>query len=85
MASKLLITVVLPVPGPPVMTMTFEAINAARDVMFLVVGKDKADAVAGVLEGNSRPDDLPAQGVKPVNGNLFWLLDTEAASRLSAS
>ena len=67
------------------LTMTFEAINAARDVMFLVVGKDKADAVAGVLEGNSRPDDLPAQGVKPVNGNLFWLLDTEAASRLSAS
>lgn len=64
------------------LTMTFAAINAARDVVFLVSGSEKANAVAEVLEGRSRSDDLPAQRVKPVNGNLFWFLDNAAASRL---
>jgi 6-phosphogluconolactonase len=64
------------------LTLTFPAINAAQDVMFLVSGKEKADAVAGVLEGESRPDDLPAQRVKPTSGNLFWLFDVAAASGL---
>ena len=64
------------------LTMTFASINAARDVMFIVSGEEKANAVAAVLEGPSRPEALPAQGVKPANGNLFWLLDSTAASRL---
>ena len=68
--------------GEDRLTMTFPAINAADDVMFLVSGKEKADAVAAVLEGDSRPDDLPAQRVKPADGNLFWLLDVTAASGL---
>ena len=64
------------------LTMTFPAINAARDIIFLVSGDEKAGAVASVLEGPYRPDDLPAQRVKPASGNLIWLLDAHAAARL---
>ncbi|HKP68041.1 MAG TPA: 6-phosphogluconolactonase [Pyrinomonadaceae bacterium] len=64
------------------LTMTFPAINSAREVMFLVAGGDKADAVASVLEGKSRLDEYPAQGVKSSAGNVIWLIDAAAASRL---
>lgn len=63
-------------------TMTFPVINAASNVMFLVSGSEKADAVATVLEGEFSPDEYPAQLVKPVDGDLLWLLDEAAASSL---
>lgn len=65
------------------LTMTFPAINDAANVIFLVSGSDKAEAVASVIEGEFRPDDFPAQLVQPVDGNLFWLLDEAAASELT--
>jgi 6-phosphogluconolactonase len=64
------------------LTMTFPAINATRETIFLVAGGDKAEAVASVLEGKSRAKEYPAQGVKPTSGNLTWLLDEPAASKL---
>ena len=64
------------------LTMTFPAINSARDVVFLVSGNEKAGAVAAVLEGKAQTDDYPGQGVKPTSGNLTWLLDEAAASKL---
>ncbi|HUR99965.1 MAG TPA: 6-phosphogluconolactonase [Pyrinomonadaceae bacterium] len=63
-------------------TMTFPVLNNAANVIFLVSGKEKAETVAAVLEGGFRPDELPAQFVQPVNGNLYWLLDQAAASKL---
>ena len=63
-------------------TMTFPVINGAFNVMFLVAGEEKADAVANVLEGEFRPDEYPAQLVKPAAGDLYWLLDEAAASSL---
>lgn len=64
------------------LTMTFPVINGALNVMFLVAGEEKADAVANVLEGEFRPDEYPAQLVKPAGGDLYWLLDEAAASSL---
>lgn len=63
-------------------TMTFPVINGASNVMFLVSGSEKADAVATVLEGEFSPDEYPAQLVKPVEGDLYWLLDEAAAGAL---
>lgn len=57
-------------------TMTLPLINNAASVVFLVSGKEKAKIVKEVLTG---PKKYPAQAVKPVNGELLWLLD-EAAS-----
>ena len=63
-------------------TLTAPVINAARHILFLVAGADKAPTVRAVLRGESRPEDLPAQLVRPVDGDLVWLLDREAASQL---
>jgi 6-phosphogluconolactonase len=51
--------------------------------MFLVAGADKADALAAVLEGPRRPDDLPSQLIAPEHGDLLFLLDTAAAAKLT--
>ncbi len=68
---------------PPVerVTFTFPLINAARNVMFLVSGSDKTAALhaAGnheVLNG----EIPPAAQVSPENGELYWLVDAEAAT-----
>jgi 6-phosphogluconolactonase len=64
------------------LTLTAPVINAARHILFLVAGADKAPTVRAVLRGESRPEELPAQLVRPVDGDLVWLLDREAASQL---
>ncbi|HEY5386818.1 MAG TPA: 6-phosphogluconolactonase [Thermoleophilia bacterium] len=70
--------------GSPRVTVTYPVINAARRVWFLVSGAAKAGMVAEVLEGLQVPDAVPAQGVRPVHGQLTWLLDEAAARELSA-
>lgn len=63
-------------------TFTVPLINAAANVMFLVAGDDKADALRAVLEGEFKPDVFPAQMVRPANGQLMWLVDRAAAVHL---
>jgi 6-phosphogluconolactonase len=65
------------------LTITFPLINNAANVMFLVSGSEKAKAVKSVLEGDSLPDEYPAQLVQPTDGSLYWLLDEAAASLLN--
>jgi 6-phosphogluconolactonase len=67
-------------PFVPRITLTFPAINAARAVLFLVTGAEKADAVARAV-GDPHPS-APASLVAPDSGNLTWLLDPAAAARL---
>lgn len=62
-------------------TMTFPVINNAANVIFLVSGEEKAEALASVLEAEFRSDEFPGQLVRPENGALYWLLD-EAAAKL---
>lgn len=57
-------------------------LNAARAVIFLVAGADKALPLKGVLEGPHEPFQLPAQLIEPTTGDLLWLLDQNAASEL---
>jgi len=63
-------------------TLTLRVINAAASVLFLVSGENKAEALRRVLEMTSE-SDLPAARVAPVAGELLWLVDEAAASRLS--
>ncbi len=69
--------------GSPRLTVTVPVINAARRVAFLVAGAGKAGMVAEVLEGLRVPRAVPAQAVRPVKGQLVWLLDEAAAAELS--
>ena len=62
-------------------TLTFPVLNQAACVIFLVSGADKATIAHDVLENGDA--NLPSQRVRPTNGKLLWLLDSEAASALS--
>lgn len=64
------------------LTLTARAINAARLVVFLVVGHDKKDALEVVLEGPRDPSRLPAELVEPEDGELIWLVDRAARGRV---
>jgi 6-phosphogluconolactonase len=61
-------------------TLTPPAINAARQVLFLVAGAAKAETLQAVLEGPA--GRFPAQRIRPTSGRLTWQVDIEAASRL---
>ncbi|HEY4309976.1 MAG TPA: 6-phosphogluconolactonase [Pirellulales bacterium] len=69
---------------PPVdrVTFTFPTLNAARQVLFLVAGANKAEAVRDVIERHASVATRPAAGVHPEYGTLTWLLDTAAAKLL---
>jgi 6-phosphogluconolactonase len=66
-----------PKPPPTRLSMSFELINLARSVFFLVTGADKADALASLRRGDEPV--LPAGTVNLSEGELLWLVD-EAAS-----
>lgn len=63
-------------------TLTLPVINAARQIIFLVAGVQKAERLREILNGPRQPLDLPAQSIQPTNGNLVWLVDAAAASAL---
>jgi 6-phosphogluconolactonase len=65
------------------LTFTFPAINNASNVVFLVSGTTKANALKEVLEGKSQPEKFPSQNVNLKDGNLFWLVDSQAAQFLT--
>ena len=64
-------------------TLTPLVFNLARKVMFLAAGASKARIVAEVLGGQQRPDRIPAQRIRPVDGTVMWLLDRGAAGALT--
>lgn len=51
-------------------SMTLPAINAARDVLILVVGREKRE----LLKRIERGEDLPVSRVCPTRGRLAWLV-----------
>jgi len=79
--KKLVTAYHVPVLGRGRMTFTYRLINAARTVLLLVTGDDKAEAVAKLLAADP-PDksELPAAGVRPA-GKLILVLDSAAAKR----
>ena len=56
--------------------------HRAKHVAVVAFGSGKAEIVQRVLEVQSLPGALPAQLVRPSNGDLTWLLDVESAQNL---
>jgi 6-phosphogluconolactonase len=81
--QRLVMPVIVPKPPPPRLTFTPPLLNAARHVLFLVTGSEKAEAIQAVLEGPDQPEEYPAQIVRPPNGEVVWMLDTGAAAKLT--
>lgn len=69
--------------GSSRITFTLPLLNAARSVVFLVSGMDKAQVLHEVLEGNAPDEKYPARLVCPSEGNLIWFVDRAAGSQLS--
>lgn len=63
-------------------SMTAPLINNSRHVAFLTYGAGKANAIQAVLEEPKNILEYPAQLIVPINGQLHWFIDTEAASKL---
>ncbi|HUW91682.1 MAG TPA: 6-phosphogluconolactonase [Bacteroidales bacterium] len=63
-------------------TATGKLLNNALKVLFLVTGKEKAEIVSQVIEKKEGYEKLPASRVKPVSGQLVWMLDENAAMKL---
>jgi len=61
-------------PFVPRVSLTFPVLASTREMIFLVSGQDKRDAVDLVLSGQ----DLPAARAHAI-GNLVWLMDRSAA------
>ena len=64
-------------------TLTLPVLNAARAVIFIVSGAEKASIVQRVLGDSDGLPPLPAQLVQPVDGECWWMLDRAAAGELS--
>jgi 6-phosphogluconolactonase len=63
------------------MTLTLPVLEAARRILFLVTGSEKAAVLRDVLCGQPDPP-LPAQMVQPHQGERMFLVDQAAAALL---
>lgn len=80
-ARRLVVANPVPVLGRTRLTFTFPLINAARNIVLLVTGDDKIEAVAKLLSGQKT---LPAAFVEPADGMLTMVFDSAAARRVYA-
>ncbi len=63
-------------------TLTPDIVNKASHIAFMVSGANKSEVLQRIIEGAYEPETLPAQTIKPVNGELYWFLDRDAAKDL---
>ena len=63
-------------------TLTWPVINHAREVFFLIAGKDKAEPLKEVFLGPKDVERLPSQLIWPASGILTLILDQAAAALL---
>jgi 6-phosphogluconolactonase len=63
-------------------TLTPVVFNTARNIIFLVTGAGKAEALAAVLRGKADPARWPASRIRPKRGMVTWMVDRAAASKL---
>lgn len=77
--KRLVTEVYVPEKQEDRITLTLPVINNSRCCMFLVSGQEKRAALGDVLNLLSEPV-LPAQLVRPLAGDLIWIVDRAAAS-----
>lgn len=62
-------------------SLTLPVINNARNIMFLVMGNNKAEIISDVID--KQLPELPAVKVMSLNGETLFFIDDEAASLLA--
>ncbi|MCI0520241.1 MAG: 6-phosphogluconolactonase [Chloroflexi bacterium] len=79
--EKLAVAVAHSQPPPPLVarvTVTLPALNAARQVLFLVSGAGKAEMVRRALRPRAGEAEIPARLVAPTQGEVIWMVDEAA-------
>lgn len=70
-------------PFVPRVSLTLSALATAKQILFLVTGESKAEAVAAAFGEDATPDPhVPASMLVPLASELTVLLDPAAAARL---
>lgn len=64
--------------GEKRITLTLPVINRARQILFMVSGKEKAEALYTVLESGEQRYAIPARLVRPEQGTVSWFVDKPA-------
>jgi len=72
-----------PDSGQRRISLTGKLINNAKSVIFLITGENKAEKIKEIIYNEPAANSYPASKVNPVNGQLFWFLDKQAASQLT--
>jgi 6-phosphogluconolactonase len=68
-------------PNTNRITMTLPLLNQARHIVFIITGTEKSRTVQKVFEDSNK--QLPAQKIRPLNGQVTWLMDRVAAALLT--
>lgn len=77
------VTATHPDSGQIRVSLTGKVINAAKNVVFLVTGSNKADKVKEIIEQPEVAEKkYPAALVQPDSDNLYWYLDEAAAEKM---
>ena len=71
-------------PYVPRISLTLPVLNAAREVVFLVAGAGKAEAVRRAFADDAPDPDAPGSMVRPSAGDLTLVLDEAAAADLGS-
>ncbi|MBT3198549.1 MAG: 6-phosphogluconolactonase [Phycisphaerales bacterium] len=80
--KRLIVSHMVPILGRNRMTFTFPLINAARNVVSLVTGTDKAEAISVIMSADEKARAaLPFSMIRPSGGEFCLVMD-ESASRL---
>ncbi len=66
-------------------TLTLPVLNASRKVLFLVSGKSKSEMVQRIISNKQPAKEIPATMVSPQNGELHWMLDSDAMVLINKS
>jgi 6-phosphogluconolactonase len=64
-------------------TLTPLVFNAARQVVFLVAGPNKAVSLRGVFDDYNTTEQIPAKRIQPVEGQVTWMVDQAAGAALT--
>lgn len=67
-----------PVSKQKRITLTGEVINNAENVFFLVIGENKAERIAEIMNDEENAENLPAYHIQPKKGKLIWYIDEPA-------
>ncbi len=68
-----------PVSGQKRISLTPDVLNNARKVTFMVTGKNKSKILSEIINDLPGSSAYPSAAVEPLNGNLEFMIDKEAA------